>query len=717
MQRLHERFGARELPTTAQSRFQDIQQEVGESLDDWSDRVLTLATTAFRDLPYANATEQAVTKFCHRLLDKEAGKHVSLQLPTSMGDAMNMMKIYSHVQLACNAAPRDSQESEREESRCVHEVRRAPSPDTVIGSVVDKLTQVVDRLLGSVGQLSDSRGSQDDDSRVRQPVQVFRSDEDEGLYGEYAAEGSNEDGTQNRGFNKQRHVRCHEGTGGGGPRGHRNQHAYERGSGPNAYQGSAGNRRNNGYRSGYQNSNVHPEESKRVRYGSNWGEYPGMARRDISCLFGDLEHFQCGCRVGTGSVASNESIPMSVTEAAEQQSRPEVGRVNQLGSAAQFCLKVQVGDVMVDAVIDSAAEVSLISDRVYKAMKQPPPKQRDVKLLMTGRDAFMQDFVVGPVKLKIGNYWYQQHLYVAPTDVDMLLGFDILMNPGRAIINMAEATIIFDGQVLSLEGGSLQHTDHVHDAVTYALQTASEVVRDPQMVTDECTERDCGGYSYVGTFRVQRVAVQSGVRATPTAGHADPAGVTAEDSREKASSCGVTAADRRKRASGYGVTSEDRWNSACGYRVSTSNIKLPTVQEVVRHIGVCTDESTEGGNDETVGVDDAVPTALPTVHEVVRHIGVCIDISNEGGNGETGGVSGREDEFTESIDDAVPLQLPTVCEVVRHIGVCTDMSTVRGNGETGGVGDGEATAEGENSCKPYPVQQGSSRFVYFIFIF
>ncbi|KAH3847110.1 hypothetical protein DPMN_089424 [Dreissena polymorpha] len=187
---------------------------------------------------------------------------------------------------------------------------------------------------------------------------------------------------------------------------------------------------------------------------------------------------------------------------------------------------------------------------------------------------------------------------------------------------MAEASIIFDGQVLSLEGGSLQPTDHVHCAVLFALPTASEVVRDPQMVTDESTERDHGGSSYVGTFRVQRVAVQSGDRATPTTGHADPASVTAENSREKASSCGVTAADRRKRASGYGVTSEDRWNSACGYRVSTSNIKLPTVQEVVRHIGVCTDESTEGGNDETVGVDDAVPLALPTVHEVVRHIGV-----------------------------------------------------------------------------------------------
>ncbi|KAH3847111.1 hypothetical protein DPMN_089425 [Dreissena polymorpha] len=138
-----------------------------------------------------------------------------------------------------------------------------------------------------------------------------------------------------------------------------------------------------------------------------------MARRDISCLFGDLEHFRCDCRMGVGSVANKESIPLSVTMAAEQQGKPEGGRVSQLGSAAQFRLKVQVGDVMVDAVVDSAAEVSLISDRVYKAMKQPLPKGRDVKLLMTGKDASMQGFVVGPVKLKIGNCWYHEHLYVA----------------------------------------------------------------------------------------------------------------------------------------------------------------------------------------------------------------------------------------------------------------------------------------------------------------
>ncbi|KAH3853436.1 hypothetical protein DPMN_095959 [Dreissena polymorpha] len=65
MQRLQERFGVRELTATAQGRFHVAHQEVGESLDDWSDRALKMAKVAFRDLPYAYAAEQAVTKFCH----------------------------------------------------------------------------------------------------------------------------------------------------------------------------------------------------------------------------------------------------------------------------------------------------------------------------------------------------------------------------------------------------------------------------------------------------------------------------------------------------------------------------------------------------------------------------------------------------------------------------------------------------------------------------
>ncbi|KAH3768362.1 hypothetical protein DPMN_169574 [Dreissena polymorpha] len=66
-------------------------------------------------------------------------------------------------------------------------------------------------------------------------------------------------------------------------------------------------------------------------------------------------------------------------------------------------MKVQVGDVVVNAEVDSSAELSIFSDRVYQAIKCPPPKLRDVKLLTAGRKLSMQGSVVGPVKVKIGN--------------------------------------------------------------------------------------------------------------------------------------------------------------------------------------------------------------------------------------------------------------------------------------------------------------------------
>ncbi|KAH3839831.1 hypothetical protein DPMN_113268 [Dreissena polymorpha] len=75
MQRLQEYLGAMKLPATA--HFQIAHQETGESLDNWSDRVLTLATKAFRDLPSTYSSQQAVARFCQGLSDKEASsKHL-----------------------------------------------------------------------------------------------------------------------------------------------------------------------------------------------------------------------------------------------------------------------------------------------------------------------------------------------------------------------------------------------------------------------------------------------------------------------------------------------------------------------------------------------------------------------------------------------------------------------------------------------------------------
>ena len=119
-----------------------------------------------------------------------------------------------------------------------------------------------------------------------------------------------------------------------------------------------------------------------------------------------------------------------------KESSPEPVKICQLKSASQFSMNIQVGNRCVSAVVDSAAEVSLISDKVYRSLAKPPKKLQDVTLHTAGRQMVMKGFIVGPVHLKIGSKWYHEILHVAPIEQDMLLGFDILCHRGKSVFDM-----------------------------------------------------------------------------------------------------------------------------------------------------------------------------------------------------------------------------------------------------------------------------------------
>ena len=65
-------------------------------------------------------------------------------------------------------------------------------------------------------------------------------------------------------------------------------------------------------------------------------------------------------------------------------SEPEIVNVRQLRSVSQFTMAIQVGNRPVKAVVDSAAEVTIVSDKVYEALKHPPKKLREVTLQIAG---------------------------------------------------------------------------------------------------------------------------------------------------------------------------------------------------------------------------------------------------------------------------------------------------------------------------------------------
>ena len=80
----------------------------------------------------------------------------------------------------------------------------------------------------------------------------------------------------------------------------------------------------------------------------------------------------------------------------------------------------------VTAIVDSAAEVTIISDKVYNKLKPKPPVKKHAILHTAGRDMSMKGFIVGPVNVQLGSLTFEEDLYVAPIQDEMLLGIDIL---------------------------------------------------------------------------------------------------------------------------------------------------------------------------------------------------------------------------------------------------------------------------------------------------
>ena len=67
-------------------------------MEDWADRILTLATKAFKRLPEHYSSKQAVIRFCEGLLDREAGLRVGMDKPAHIEQAINSIRWYQHLQ-------------------------------------------------------------------------------------------------------------------------------------------------------------------------------------------------------------------------------------------------------------------------------------------------------------------------------------------------------------------------------------------------------------------------------------------------------------------------------------------------------------------------------------------------------------------------------------------------------------------------------------------
>ncbi|GFO20024.1 DNA damage-inducible protein 1 [Plakobranchus ocellatus] len=107
-------------------------------------------------------------------------------------------------------------------------------------------------------------------------------------------------------------------------------------------------------------------------------------------------------------------------------------------------VRADVGNVSVDAIVDTAAEITVISEEVYRRLIPKPRLSGKRRVQMAGKGQASWANLVGPISVKVGPLSTQETIYVAQINDDMLLGVDYL--------DKYNAVIDFEDHILQVQG-------------------------------------------------------------------------------------------------------------------------------------------------------------------------------------------------------------------------------------------------------------------------
>ena len=105
-------------------------------------------------------------------------------------------------------------------------------------------------------------------------------------------------------------------------------------------------------------------------------------------------------------------------------------------------------EVPISAVIDAVAGVTLISDQIFENLCPKPTILKKVTMHTAARDSNMTGLIVG-----LGSENFEERVYVAPIEDDMLLGIDIMGRHGLNI-DIGNQCIVTKNQKLPINSNS-----------------------------------------------------------------------------------------------------------------------------------------------------------------------------------------------------------------------------------------------------------------------
>ncbi|GFO46540.1 DNA damage-inducible protein 1 [Plakobranchus ocellatus] len=110
-----------------------------------------------------------------------------------------------------------------------------------------------------------------------------------------------------------------------------------------------------------------------------------------------------------------------------------------------YTVRADVGNVSVDAIVDTAAEITVISEEVYWRLIPRPRLSGKRRVQMAGKGQEPWANLVGPISVKVGPLSTQETIYVAQINDDMLLGMEYL-DKYNAVIDFEDHTLQVQGE-------------------------------------------------------------------------------------------------------------------------------------------------------------------------------------------------------------------------------------------------------------------------------
>ena len=126
---------------------------------------------------------------------------------------------------------------------------------------------------------------------------------------------------------------------------------------------------------------------------------------------------------------------------------------SRVSSNSKFYVSLVVNKLKLRAVVDTAAEVTVISDRLLPLLDPAPPILKKVILRTAGRGQSMTALKIGPISIKLGQTQFNEIVYCASLDDDMLLGLDFLQKYGIDI-SITQSKLIVGGEEIHMYYGA-----------------------------------------------------------------------------------------------------------------------------------------------------------------------------------------------------------------------------------------------------------------------